>query len=112
MYSCGSLAPKMGRGGCSDCRFRRPSQPWERADGCLYLLAELSSLPMLAEEMAKMLPLVVTACSHKHYTAHLNLLETLCKTLPTIAKALGKRLFKPKLCLFFDAIFYSLVSTK
>lgn len=35
MYSCGSLAPKMGRGGggCSDCRFRRPPQLWERADG-------------------------------------------------------------------------------
>ncbi|CAG2063838.1 unnamed protein product [Timema podura] len=32
MYSCGSLAPKMGRGG-SDHNFRRPSQLWEMADG-------------------------------------------------------------------------------
>merc|ERR1711997_359192 len=50
MYSCGSLAPKMkrsvgGGGGCTDCKFKKPSEPWEAADGCLYLLCELSSLP-------------------------------------------------------------------
>lgn len=34
MYSCGSLAPKMRRGGgCADHLFRRPAQPWEKADG-------------------------------------------------------------------------------
>ena len=37
MYSCGSLAPKMGRGsrggGCMDHQFRKPSEPWELADG-------------------------------------------------------------------------------
>lgn len=34
MYSCGSLAPKMGRGnGSCDRIFKRESQPWELADG-------------------------------------------------------------------------------
>ena len=37
MYSCGSLAPKMHRGkrggGCMDHQFRKPSEPWEKADG-------------------------------------------------------------------------------
>ena len=34
MYSCGSLAPKMGRGGgCMDHKFKKPSEPWELADG-------------------------------------------------------------------------------
>lgn len=37
MYSCGSLAPKMGRGkragGCMDHQFKRPAEPWELTDG-------------------------------------------------------------------------------
>ena len=33
MYSCGSLAPKMKRGGCMDSAFHRPAQPWERSEG-------------------------------------------------------------------------------
>lgn len=34
MYSCGSLAPKMRRGGgCADHLFRRPAEPWEKGDG-------------------------------------------------------------------------------
>ena len=33
MYSCGSLAPKMRRGGCMDSNFHKPSQPWEKSEG-------------------------------------------------------------------------------
>ena len=33
MYSCGSLAPKMRRGGCMDSTFHRTAQPWERSEG-------------------------------------------------------------------------------
>ena len=37
MYSCGSLAPKMGRGpregGCMDHKFRKDPEPWELGDG-------------------------------------------------------------------------------
>lgn len=38
VYSCGSLAPKLGRGGCSDRNYKRESQPWEVADGYDYTL--------------------------------------------------------------------------
>jgi len=110
MYSCGSLAPKMGRGGggCSDCKFRRPPQVWEYGDGCIYLAAELSHVPCSQAEVIKILPLISSAAHHKHYTAHVSLLETLCKTLPAMAKGLGKKGFKSHLHLFLDAIFYSL----
>lgn len=34
MYSCGSLAPKLRRGGgCMDHGFSRPKEPWEETDG-------------------------------------------------------------------------------
>lgn len=111
MYSCGSLAPKMGRGGgggCSDCKFRRPPQLWEYGDGCIYLVAELSHVPCAQAEVIKILPLMSSSVRHKHYTAHVTLLETLCKILPALAKGLGKRGFKSHLQLFIDAIFYSL----
>ena len=43
VYSCGSLAPKLrkggaGRIGCSSCAINRPKAPWEATDGCIYLL--------------------------------------------------------------------------
>ncbi|XP_069947030.1 uncharacterized protein [Cherax quadricarinatus] len=110
MYSCGSLAPKMGRGGggCSDCRFKRPPQLWERADGFVYLVSELAGVPDATAEVIICLPLLAEAVQHKHYTGHVTLLETLCKTLLYLAKGLGKRVFKSHLHLFLDAIFYAL----
>ena len=33
MYSCGSLAPKMRRGGCMDTHFHKPAEPWEKTEG-------------------------------------------------------------------------------
>ena len=44
MYSCGSLAPRMGRGGCSDAKFRKPPEPWEFADGCVFFVFEVAHL--------------------------------------------------------------------
>ncbi|XP_066947983.1 uncharacterized protein [Macrobrachium rosenbergii] len=110
MYSCGSLAPKMGRGagGCSDCKFRRPPQLWERADGFLYLASELAGIPDSSSGVVSCLSLMAEAVKHKHYTAHVTLLETLCKTLPQLAKGLNKRVFKSHLHLFLDSIFYAL----
>ncbi|XP_045581052.1 uncharacterized protein [Procambarus clarkii] len=110
MYSCGSLAPKMGRGGggCTECKFRRPPQLWERADGCVFLISEIAGVSGTTEEVIKCLPLLAEAVQHKHYTGHVTLLETLCKTLPLLGKGLGKRVFKSHLRLFLDAIFYAL----
>ncbi|KAK7103966.1 uncharacterized protein [Littorina saxatilis] len=113
MYSCGSLAPKMGRGrggGCMDHKFRKPSEPWELADGCVTLLAELSLIAAVAPEVTKLMPLLGKACNKRHYTHHINFLETVCKQLPNLAKGLGKRQFKTHLELFLEPIFYSLES--
>lgn len=111
MYSCGSLAPKMGRGGgCMDHKFRKPPEPWELADGCVNLIAELSSLPEMASFITSLLPLVAKAASFHHYTQHLYFLETICKKLPVIAGGIGKRNFKSHLEEFLDCIFYALIS--
>ncbi|KAK7067123.1 hypothetical protein SK128_006222 [Halocaridina rubra] len=110
MYSCGSLAPKMGRGGggCSDCKFRRPPLLWEKADGFIYLASELAGMQVATQGVIDSLRLMAEAAQHKHYTAHVTLLETLCKTLPHLAKGLTKRIFKSHLHLFLDSIFYAL----
>ncbi|GFS25769.1 Arm repeat-containing protein [Elysia marginata] len=111
MYSCGSLAPKMGRGGgCMDHQFRRPSEPWEFADGCVHLLAELSHIPSVSGPVGKLIPAMANACSTKDYTHYPNFLETVCKQLPNLAKGLGKRPFKMYLELFLDYIFDALGS--
>jgi len=111
MYSCGSLAPKMkrkGGGGCSDGgKFKKPSEPWEAADGCLYLICELSNIVALAQPLSDLLPSVEEAARHRHYTMHYHFLETLAKVLPGIGKALGKRFFKPHIERFFDPLFYA-----
>ena len=106
MYSCGSLAPKMGRGsrgGCSDAKFRRPSEPWERSDGSVYLISELSQ--HYPKQMTQLFPDVIKALSYRHYSQHLIFLETVCKQLPKIASGIGKRSFKMHLETFLDPIF-------
>lgn len=109
MFSCGSLAPKMGRGGgCMDHKFRRPTEPWERADGAVNLLSELSAVDCGKDLVANLLPLLADVMLHKHYTHHVILIETLCKQLPTIGRGLGKSVFKHHLECFFDPIFYGL----
>ena len=112
MYSCGSLAPKMGRGGggCSNHSFKRASQPWEMTDGCIYAMAELASNKSAAKLVIDCLPLLSKAASYRHYSQHFHLLETLCNKLPMIAEGIGKRVFKMHLESFFNAIFDALGS--
>eukprot|EP00117_Sycon_ciliatum_P041204 scpid24062/ scgid2286/ len=115
MYSCGSLAPKMGRGGqvheggCSGAsKFRRPAEPWELGDGCVHLVAELTALKPAQAKSTALLPIVADACRVRHYTHHFAFLESVCKALPKIAKYLGKRPFKQYLEAFLPSIFYAL----
>ncbi|GAB6021645.1 hypothetical protein CHUAL_004229 [Chamberlinius hualienensis] len=111
MYSCGSLAPKMGRGrlgGCLDRTFRRPPQPWEITDGFVFLMSELALLPKVVRRIEKLLPLLSEVAGKRHFTHHYILLETICKQLPVIAKGVGKREFKRYAELFFEPLFYSL----
>ena len=111
MYSCGSLAPKMGRargGGCMDHSFKRASEPWEAADGCVYLLSELVSYPEAVDRVKEYIPHMLAVTEHKHYAHHLHLFETLNKVTPVIAKGLTKRIFKQYLEQFLNVVFYSL----
>ena len=111
MYSCGSLAPKMGRGGgCTNHSFKRDSQPWEMTDGCIYAVAELAAVKSALKPVTECLPLLAKAAGFRHYNQHFHLLETLCSQLPLIAERIGKRMFKMYLELFFDSIFDALRS--
>jgi hypothetical protein len=50
-FSCGSLAPKLKRGGgCMDHGFARDAEPWEYSDGSIYLLREMSLCGEKAKE--------------------------------------------------------------
>jgi len=116
MYSCGSLAPKMGRGGtrtggCMDHQFTRPSELWEVGDGCLHLAAEIVLASKKGSvEIPPLFPHLLTALKHRDYPQHVVFHETFCRRLPDFARGLGKQLFKRHLESFFPALFYSLDS--
>ena len=61
----------LGGGGCSDGgKFKKPSEPWEAADGCLYLLCELTNIVTMAQSLSDLLPSIEEAARHRHYTMH------------------------------------------
>lgn len=111
MYSCGSLAPRMKRGGgCTDHTFQKPSQPWEKGEGCVHLVRELSALKEAAPHLDVLLLLVAKAAEHRHYVQHHSFLESVFKQMPSIARNMGKRKFKCHLAAFLDPLFYALKS--
>merc|ERR1719342_1136942 len=99
-----------GGGGCTDAKFRKKSEPWELADGCVHAVAELAKLKDYHADVSKMLPLISDACHHKHYVMHLSFFSTVCGRLAEIGASIEKKYFKPYLEDFFDMIFYSLES--
>lgn len=96
MYSCGSLAPKMKAkqpmgSGCSACtKFTRDEEHWERADGGIVLLAELTKLDLSVEKIARLGSVFDSMADslkrHKHFDAHHQLHETGCKQIIHIAR--------------------------
>ena len=100
-----------GGGGCSDCKFKRVSELWEKADGSVYLLGELSALEECRPKLTTSILKAAEACRKQHYVSHYSLIETMLKTLPTLAENLGKRTFKGQfLEEFLDPLFYALDS--
>ena len=66
-----SIFSLLGGGGCSDGgKFKKPSEPWEAADGCLYLLCELTNIVTMAQSLSDLLPSIEEAARHRHYTMH------------------------------------------
>lgn len=119
LYSCGSLAPKLrkggaGRIGCSSCDINRPKAPWEATDGCIYLIRELvvrfsnenkTGLMIADDVLVPLLTELVDTCRLKHFPQSDDLRTTLWKQVPLIAKALGKQRFKRSyLHLFLDLL--------
>ncbi|XP_063684832.1 uncharacterized protein LOC134819012 [Bolinopsis microptera] len=118
MYSCGSLAPKMGRGGkalgaggCSASHhFKRPSQPWERTDGAVRLFMELSDVNDTKSDLLPMVRKISSATRKRNFEHHKHLLETIYKCIPMIFRRLTKIKIKPFINDFFDGLFYGLKS--
>jgi len=114
MYSCGSLAPRMSRGGGGGCsggsKFRKPSEPWELADGCVHLVGELANVKECESSMGELLSVIASAYCMKHYVNHISLFETICTRISTISQVIDKRILKSELEAYFDLIFYCLES--
>ncbi len=108
LYSCGSLAPKLrkggaGRIGCSDCLITREKAPWEATDGCIYLIRELcvrfckpnaSGIDFSDSVLMPIMTELSETCRVKHFPQSDDLRTTLWKQLPIIATAIGKQRFK------------------
>lgn len=124
LYSCGSLAPKLGktrkdgagRIGCSSCGIDRPKAPWEATDGCIYLLKELcvksGTHDMLNDDaLLPLLTELADVCRVQHFPQSDELRTTLFKLLPDMAHALGKQRFKAMyLEVFVDLMFRTIES--
>eukprot|EP00658_Telonema_sp_P-2_P079581 TRINITY_DN7725_c0_g2_i1.p1 TRINITY_DN7725_c0_g2~~TRINITY_DN7725_c0_g2_i1.p1 ORF type:complete len:435 (-),score=70.81 TRINITY_DN7725_c0_g2_i1:150-1328(-) len=98
-FSCGSLAPKLKKGGpgkhgvgCMNCATLRPKQPWEYSDGAVYLMAELARID--PDAVAGLLAELGAAVSADSYPEHYKLGATVWGVVPKIAESLGKKQFK------------------
>ena len=118
MYSCGSLAPKMSRGGaapsaggCSASHhFKRPTEAWETTDGAIWLYVNLCEMQDIRQSLLPLLTKISSATLKRNYAHHKNLMETIYKTLPVIFRTLTKNKIKPYLNDFLDGLHYGLKS--
>jgi hypothetical protein len=106
-YSCGSLAPKLKKGGCSDCEVTRPSMPWEYTDGAIYLLGQLCTVA--PEDAVTLFEGAAEAAQLTHFPQADTIRETLWKLLPDMAEAIGKRTFKRHMDIFLEPLIETLV---
>lgn len=95
-------------GCCMDDGFQRERQPWEAADGAVYLVRELAAAA--PDTMPQLMPALAEAVRHNHYAHACHLQETTWQQLPVIAQHLGKRGFKRHLEPFLDPLFMSVQS--
>ncbi|CAI5730850.1 unnamed protein product [Hyaloperonospora brassicae] len=103
-FSCCSLEPKL-----FERHEHRSKEPWEYTDGAIYMVRELCSVaPDLA---VKYLPQVADIAILRHFPQTAVLQETIWKQLPIMCEALGKKVFKRYLELFFDPLVFTLQGT-
>jgi len=106
MYSCGSLAPKLKRGGgCMDHGFVKPKEPWEMTDGTIFLLRECSKIEFMQDLVIKNLENLSNLCYIDHFKHSSSLKENLFKSLTKILNNMGKKKLRQYLELFLDPAF-------
>jgi len=110
MFSCGSLAPKLKRGGgCMDHGFKRATEPWEASDGAVYLLREVSAAD--AELTVSHIGKLAELHRLDHFSHYPYLHENIDKSIVIIAKNLGKKPFKAHLEILLPGLFRDASST-
>ncbi|KAK1946215.1 hypothetical protein P3T76_001768 [Phytophthora citrophthora] len=103
-FSCCSLEPKL-----FERHEHRDKEPWEHTDGTIYMVRELCAV---APDIAvKFLPQVADIAILRHFPQTSVLQETIWKQLPLMCQALGKKVFKRYLELFFDPLVFTLQGT-
>ncbi|MEW5302135.1 MAG: hypothetical protein WDW36_004944 [Sanguina aurantia] len=113
MFSCNTMLSRFGNAyaikgdGCMDYGFPRDREPWEASDGALFMLRELSSAAphLVAQFLPEASELSRLACAP---VAFGKMRATLWAALAVVAPRLGKRVFKPFLDPFLDALFLDL----
>ena len=106
LYSCGSLAPKLKRGGgCMDHGFQRAKELWELSDGTVFLLRECSHVDFMQDFVVKQLENLSNLCYLDHFKHSNSLKQNLFKSLTAILTSLGKKKFRAYVELFLDPTF-------
>lgn len=53
---------------------------------CVNVVAELSRVPEASSAVNKLIPQLAKAASHRHYTHHINFLESVCKVVSEMSE--------------------------
>ncbi|GJP45780.1 hypothetical protein CLOM_g5116, partial [Closterium sp. NIES-68] len=86
------------------------AEAWEQSEGAVLLLPFLAAAAPAAA--GPFIPTLAQLASSPEAAAHAALQASIMRRLPAIAKAVGKRQFKPSLELFLDPLFAALTSTQ
>lgn len=106
MFSCGSLAPKLKRGGgCMDHGFTRQKEMWELSDGSIFLLRECSKVADLQDFVVSNFENLSNLTYIDHFKHALTLKENLFKSLVVILQSLGKKKMRGHLEMFLEPTF-------
>lgn len=106
LYSCGSLAPKLKRGGgCMDHGFSRAKEAWELTDGAIFMLKEASAFEDMHEFTIANLENLsdlgyVDSFKHHHFMK-----QNLFKSMKKILENVGKKKFRGFVEIFLDPAF-------
>ena len=90
MFECGIADYSCG---CMDYGFKRPKEPWEAADGAVYLLAGLSEVQ--PAQVPPLMPLLAEVALLDHWPQARSLQTTIWTQVPHIMKGLGKQVSIP-----------------